>query len=171
MLSHRLVDLSSTKQTALFPESFKDRSWENTAVQKRYFLNFPFYPFRTLNTRSLSILAAATSSSSISRTEFDYSSPIFPAHTQINMVFQKRKKPDNFLLNMLPYQLDPNLGSAQKKLSATQWKQTVTFIAEAIDADNKKTTTKYVIKKVEIQVNDVYLQVSLILILFFVSVA
>jgi hypothetical protein len=160
MLSHRLTKLASTKQSSLFPESIQDKSWERTEVQKKYFMNFPFYPFRTLNTRDLSILSSAISSTSMKQMEFDYSSPLFPAHTQLNIVFQKRKNP-NFLANMLPYQLDPSLGSSKKKLNNEQKKQATTFAVESIDSTNNRvTTTKYVITKVEINVYDVYLQVS-----------
>jgi hypothetical protein len=160
MLSHRLIKLSSTKQSMLFPESNIDKNWENTLDQKRYFLSFPFYPFRTLNTRSLSILSSATSSS-MKLMEFDYSSPLFPAHTQLNIVFQKRKKP-NFLYNMLPYQLDPSLGSSKKKLTDPQHKQAISFSVDSVDSNNKVTTTNYIIKQVEIKVYDMYLQVSII---------
>jgi hypothetical protein len=159
MLSKKLLELSNTKQSTLFPESEVDKSWEKTNVEKRYFLNFPFYPFRTLNSRDLNLL---TSSSSFKKPlEFDYSSPIFPAHTQLNIVFKKRNK-SNFLPYMLPYKLVPTLGSTNKSLTTEEYKQARTFSVTTTSDANVVSTTKYIIKSIEIKVSDVYLQVLIL---------
>jgi hypothetical protein len=156
MLSRELLQISKTKQSTLFPESDVDKSWEKTDVEKKYFLNFPFYPFRTLNSRDLNLLTS--SSSSKKPLEFDHSSPLFPAHTQLDLVFQKRKK-DNFLPYMLPYSLPPTLGSTNKALTAEELKQATLFSVVTRNNANAEVSTKYIIKKVEIKVSDIYLQV------------
>jgi hypothetical protein len=154
MLNKKLLNLSSTHQSSLFPESDVDKSWEKTDVEKKYFLNFPFYPFRTLNSRDRNLLSS--SSSSLKKPfEFDYSSALFPAHTQLNIVFEKRKK-SNFLPYMLPYKLITTLGSTKKALTADEKKQATTFSTTL-----ENVTTNYRIKNIEIKVSDVYLQVMI----------
>jgi hypothetical protein len=153
MLSNKLLQLSTEKQFKIFPETVKDKSWEKTEEKKKYFLNFPFYPFRTLNPRSLNLLASSTKSH-----ESEYSTPLFPAHTQLNLVFQKRKK-TNFLPNMLPYKLDASYGSSKKNLTDEQFKQATSFSVVTRE-DNADVTKNYNIKRVDIKVHDMYLQVK-----------
>jgi hypothetical protein len=156
MLSYNLINLSTTQQSTLFPETLKDESWKKENTEKKYFLNFPFYPFRTLNSRDLNI---SSSSSSKRLMEFDNSSSLFPAHTQLNIVFQKRKK-TNFLHSMLPYRLSSSLGSSKKSLTADELKQACSFSVVTVDPTTKlETTQNFVIKKIEIKVSDMYLQV------------
>jgi hypothetical protein len=159
MLSYNLTNLSTTQQSTIFPETLKEESWKKENTEKKYFLNFPFYPFRTLNSRDLNILSSSSSSSSKKLLEFDNSSPLFPAHTQLNIVFQKRKK-QNFLQSMLPYRLSPLLGSSKKSLTADEFKQACTFSVATIDPTTKlETSQTFIIKKIEIKVSDMYLQV------------
>jgi len=85
------------KQDTIFPELAIDNPWESVTAVKRHYMQFPFYPFRTLNTRDLASLGPVN--------EFDTSSPIFPAHTQLNIVF-KRRATESLLSYMLPYNLN-----------------------------------------------------------------
>jgi hypothetical protein len=56
------------KQKVFYPEPLAAVPWTN---KKHYYLNIPFYPFRTLSTRDVAMYPKLASS------EFDYSSQIF----------------------------------------------------------------------------------------------
>jgi len=157
--THHLPTLSTTKQHSLFPETNADKIWTEPNYVRRYYLTFPFYPFRTLCPRDLNTMAL--SSSSKNTYEFNPTSPLFPANTQLNLVFKKRTS-DNFLPFMLPLQLDQTLGSKANSLSATEKGVATTFsvITAGTGENARDVTTKHVITKVEIKVRDVYLQVS-----------
>ena len=146
-----LTRLPNAKQKTLFPENDVDVSYSKMNWVKKYYLKFPFYPFRTLCPREVNM---STSKSN----EFDNTSPVFPANTQINFVFQKRKK-KNFLKYMLPLKLDPSLGTNSKELTAEQFAQTLTFTAAP--ATGAAVGIRYVITRVDIDVKDMYMQVSL----------
>jgi hypothetical protein len=60
---------------------------------------------------------------------------------------------------MLPYSLPPQLGSTNKALTAEEFKQATLFSVVTLNNANAEVTTKYIIKKVEIKVSDIYLQV------------
>lgn len=138
------------KQKSLFPETVVDEPWTHADWVKRFQLKFPFYPFRTLCPRDVSMTSLKTN-------EFDTTSPMFPANTQINFVFQRRKK-TNFLHYMLPLQLDPNLGTNKTNLSDDEYRALRTFtVPGATRADPVVT---YNISRVDINVRDMYLQVS-----------
>jgi hypothetical protein len=133
------------KQAVLFPGVLNDKPWETTTTKKRYFLSFPFYPFRTLNPRELSALGPIS--------PFGSASPIFPAHTQLNIVF-KRRKADTLLNYMLPYNLNYNLGTSKKSLTNAERTTALTF---SVKTGN--TTTEYIITGIEFILHDIYLQV------------
>lgn len=149
-----------------------DEIWTtNPAPVKRYYLNFPMYPFRTLCPRDMTMLHAKPN-------EFDGSSPLFPAHTQINFLFRKRKS-TNFLNFMLPLTLAPQLGSTANVLTQEEKDAACRFTirtpgvagrpavaaadgvaAVAAVAAIPATVTRYIINRVTINVNDMYLQVQ-----------
>ena len=113
-----IKDTIHNKQNTLFPGGVKDKPWENITTVKRHFLSFPFYPFRTCNTRELAALTPLS--------PFGSSSPIFPAHTQINISF-KRKSVGTLLNYMLPYNLNYNKGSSHKELTPAERRTALTF--------------------------------------------
>jgi hypothetical protein len=131
-----------------FPETDADQTWLEPDRVKRYHLNFPFYPFRTLCPRDMQFAFKAIH-------EFDPTSPIFPANTQINFVFQKRKN-RNFLLNMLSYNLPSNLGSTANVLTAAQQTAATQFPLRVGNAE-----VNHVISRVDISIRDMYLQVKI----------
>ena len=140
----------STHQPIFFPESSDESPWDNTTRVKRYYLQFPLFPFRTLNPRSVNLLSSKLN-------EFDATSPLFPANAQMNILFQKRKK-SNFLNSMLPFQLDPNLGAQANKITAEKRKDTCTIKLKAV-VNGVEQVHKWVITRVDIDVKDMYLQV------------
>ena len=133
------------KQKNLFPGLAADQPYDTTTTVKRHYLRFPFFPFRTLNTRELAALGPIS--------EFDSYSPLFPAHTQINLNF-KRRKVDTLLNFMLPYNLNYKKGSSTNKLTATERSSALTF--RVPDAAAFK---DYSIKGIEVKISDMYLQV------------
>lgn len=153
LLSGDLSSLSSIpllKQNTLFPESEVNESWAKMDWVKKYYLKFPFYPFRTLCPRELE-------RSTSKPNEFENTSPIFPANTQINLVFQKRKK-TNFIKYMLPLKLDPNIGTKSNELTAEEFSTTLSFTTKPVPP--ALLGTRYVINRVDFDVKDMYLQVS-----------
>jgi hypothetical protein len=146
-----ITSIASTKQNILFPETKSDRVWTKNDYTKRYYLTFPFYPFRTLCPRDLHLVVETGSSKTLN---FDPTSPLFPANTQINIKFFKRKNL-NFLDFMLPYKLDSELGARHQTLTVEQKRTALKFSATVGNA-----TTNYLIKSVNISVKNMYLQVS-----------
>jgi hypothetical protein len=133
------------KQKAIFPGQMVDKPWDSQTTIRRHFLSFPFYPFRTVNTRELTALNPLS--------PFGSFSPIFPAHTQLNISFKRR--PDATLLNyMLPYNLNYETGSSSKTLTAAQ---RLTGLTYTVKTGN--TTTDYKITGIEFVLKDIYLQV------------
>lgn len=154
--------MSHQKQSLFFPETDADRVWEKNDTIKRYYLNFPLYPFRTLNPRELNILATTQSGATSVASklfDFDCTSPIFPAHTQMNLVFKKRK-PTNFLSSMLLSQLDAAKGNNSETLTDNEKAEASSFTVVTMGPPIAR--DKFVITKVEIQVQDLYLQVRVI---------
>jgi len=162
-VQHKLSHIPSSKQECFFPESLEDKIWQNTNYVRRYHLNFPFYPFRTLCPRDLHRLAL-TSSSKNSSFDFNSTSPLFPANTQINIVLKKRNT-NNFLPYMLAYHLDQSLGSSSMSLTEQQ-KNTATsytVLTRGTGDNAAVVTNKYIITKVEIKIYDIYMQVIIFL--------
>jgi hypothetical protein len=159
--SKNLITIDKTKQACHFPETEEEESWKNTSTVKRYYLSFPFYPFRTLCPRDFNLQffsSSSSSSSSPSRiNDFDNTSPMFPANTQINIVFNKRNR-TNFLQYMLPYALDVNLGSKKSVLTDEQKKLATSFSVESKGSKVPQEIT-HIIKRVDIKIKDLYLQI------------
>jgi len=147
----RLKSQITEKQSTLFPESVKDTPWETNTTVKRYYLQFPYYPFRTLNTRDLTGLGPIS--------EFNSSSPIFPANTQININF-KRRNMESLLNFMLPYNLNYKKGSSAASLTLAERTTALTFsVPNAAAVAPAAPFKDYVITGVEIVLKDIYLQV------------
>jgi len=162
LLSGDLKDLTKVyekHQTSLFPGAAKDSPWNDMTQFKRYFMSFPFYPFRTLCPRDLASLKINSH-----QHEFDSSSPVVPANTQINFVFTKRNK-DKLLNYLLPYNLNMELGTSANQLADEDRKLALTFsrmepAAAGVAGAAGVTRKSYVIKDVEIVINTMYLQVK-----------
>ncbi|MFN9686749.1 MAG: hypothetical protein ACK583_15985, partial [Cyanobacteriota bacterium] len=97
---------------ALFPTvNDDDQPWlHNENCFKRHYLSFPQFPFRTLNPRSVNTYFPNDQS-------FNSSSPIFPANTQMNIIF-KRRKLKSLINYLLPTNLNYLYGSQKNTLSA-----------------------------------------------------
>jgi hypothetical protein len=133
-------------QSTLFPGLAIDNPWDTDTTVKRHFLSFPFYPFRTLNTRELTALGPLS--------PFGSSSPIFPAHTQLNIIF-KRRNVGTLLNFMLPYNLNYTKGSTHKTLTQGEKSTALTYSVKEGNAFKD-----YSITGMEIILKDIYLQVT-----------
>ena len=158
-MSGDLKDLTAiaNTQTCLFPGASKDNPWEDVEQFKRYQLSFPFYPFRTLCPRELASLKLT------SKHEFDPSSPLIPANTQINFVFNRRDTTK--LINyFVPFNLNMELGTNSSVLTEEQRKLALTFTQitpppAGAAPDAEPTRTNNIITGIEIIINDMFLQV------------
>ncbi|RPH79097.1 MAG: hypothetical protein EHM77_06255 [Planctomycetaceae bacterium] len=151
LLSGDMTNLGTTlppQLPTLYPEDKTFTNYTDLNQRKKYYLNLPFYPFRTLSPRDVAMYSNKTSNAT-----FDYASPLFPAHTQFNFVL-KRRKLENMLDYMLPFNLDPSLGHSLAKLNDDQRKIALTF-----NVGTGAAQTTHVITKVEIQLHNLYLQV------------
>jgi hypothetical protein len=154
-----LTKVAERTQTHLFPGVMNDRPWEDVQQFKRYQLSFPFYPFRTLCPRELANLKITQ------KHEFDSSSPIIPANTQINIVFNRRNQ-EKLINYILPFNLNMALGTSNIQLTDDERQQALTFSvltppAAGAAAGAVATRQNYVISQVAIVIKDMYLQVRI----------
>jgi hypothetical protein len=113
---------------------------------KRYNLTFPFYPFRTLAPRDMHLFRQSGG-------RFEPSSPLFPAHTQINLTFKRRDK-KNLLDFMVPEKLDPLKGSKNGTMSATERNDSLEFGGSGLNPPRLHN-----VLSVNVKLNDAYLVV------------
>jgi hypothetical protein len=159
--------------TALFPLEDDNEPWlHNENCFKRHFLSFPQFPFRTLHPRNVNTYFPNDQT-------FNSSSPIFPANTQINIIFKRRQKKS--LINyLLPTNLNYLYGSQKSTLDADERETALSFSlyepapapapAPAADDDDDivapapapaadDVLVDWDIIDVEINIKDLYLQV------------
>ena len=159
--------------TALFPLEDDNEPWlHNENCFKRHFLSFPQFPFRTLHPRNVNTYFPNDQT-------FNSSSPIFPANTQINIIFKRRQKKS--LINyLLPTNLNYLYGSQKSTLDADERETALSFSlyepapapapAPAADDDDDivapapapaadNVLVDWDIIDVEINIKDLYLQV------------
>jgi len=154
------TDIDTVLSNVFWPEA-KDVAeiWEDANRTRRFHLCFPFYPFRTLNPRHMS----SVTQNKIIPSDINYNSPIFPAHTQIDIVFKKNKN-TNFINFMLPYKLDFYLGSKRPTLTNAERENALSYELDVItrgeDGNNITTEVDRIVDRIEIKVKDCYLQVS-----------
>jgi len=120
--------------------------WVDTTALKRYNLTFPFYPFRTLAPRDMHLFRQSGG-------RFEPSSPLFPAHTQINLTFKRRDK-KNLLDFMVPEKLDPLKGSKNGTMSATERNDSLEFGGSGLNPPRLHN-----VLSVNVKLNDAYLVV------------
>jgi hypothetical protein len=159
--------------TTLFPLEDNNEPWlHNEKCFKRHFLSFPQFPFRTLHPRNVNTYFPNDQT-------FNSSSPIFPANTQINIIFKRRQKKS--LINyLLPTNLNYLYGSQKSTLDADERETALSFSlyepapapapAPAADDDDDivapapapaadDVLVDWDIIDVEINIKDLYLQV------------
>jgi hypothetical protein len=92
--------------------------------------------------------------------DFDQTSPLFPANTQLNIKFTRR--PVASLLNyMLPTNLNLNLGAANENLTVDQRATALNFSVTApAVGDADPVVTQYNITGIAVNIQNMYLQVS-----------
>lgn len=159
------TSLHKNHQQVLFPESVKTSPYTKTTAVKRYHLSFPSYPFRTLCSRELYRTKMLPS-------EFDVSSPLIPAHTQMHISI-KRREPNatsGFLNQLLGYNLSDITGSGFDFLNPETRKTAVSFTrmmrevetpaADGVEAKYKTVSKDFEIKKVAVVLKNVKLLVS-----------
>lgn len=143
--------LANMHETTLFPGSATAHVY-NANTFRRHRLSFPQYPFRTLCPRDAQRL--------LGRHEFDQTSPMFPAHTQINFKF-KRRAVATLLNYMLPTNLNLDLGASNAELNVGQRETALNFTVMRPPVGNAAAVNdQYAINGVEVVIQDMYLQVS-----------
>ena len=92
--------------------------------------------------------------------EFDQTSSLFLANTQLNIIFTRR--PATNLLNyMLPTNLNLNLGAANENLTVDQRATALNFSVTApAVGDADPVVTQYNITGIAVNIQNMYLQVS-----------
>ena len=109
------------------------------------------YPFRTLCPRDAQNL--------LGNSEFDQTSPIFPANTQLNIKFTRRPVA-NLLNYMLPTNLNLDLGASHDALNQDQRNAGLNYTVTTVNADGAAVNTQYTITGITVNIQDMYLQVS-----------
>jgi hypothetical protein len=159
--------------TTLFPLEDNNEPWlHNEKCFKRHFLSFPQFPFRTLHPRNVNTYFPNDQT-------FNSSSPIFPANTQINIIF-KRRQIKSLINYLLPTNLNYLYGSQKSTLDADERETALSFSlyepapapapAPAADDDDDivapapapaadDVLVDWDIIDVEINIKDLYLQV------------
>jgi hypothetical protein len=157
LLSGKLQDLTGVlplQRAVYFPEDAKESPWIDATAVKRYNLTFPFYPFRTLAPRDMHLFRQSGG-------QFEPSSPLFPAHTQINLTFKRRDKKD-LLDFMVPEKLDPLKGSKGGTMSVSDRNASLKFGGPTLSP-----TVPNTVRSVTVKLNDAYLVVRAFPPLFF----
>jgi hypothetical protein len=151
-----LTNMKSSQTEAYFSPSDNTERWKDPLVFKRYKLQFPFYPFRTL-------CPCDMTQTKMIQDDFNTTSPLFPAHTQLNIVFKRR--PDTNLLNyMLPEDLDTTRGSTYNTLTLAHRQRATQFTSKQnITGADTATDAAFTITTVSVVLRDCYLQVPLFL--------
>jgi hypothetical protein len=154
-------ELFNMHEKTLFPGDETETSHVfNNNKYRRHLLSFPMYPFRTLCPRdayNMNILKGGNS-------EFDQTSPLLPANTQLNIKFTRR--PAAHLLSyMLPTNLNLNLGASHNALTQLERNAALNFTltTPATGRNAAPVDTQYTITGIAINIQNMYLQVSKIL--------
>ena len=134
------------QRAVYFPEDAKESPWIDATAVKRYNLTFPFYPFRTLAPRDMHLFRQSGG-------QFEPSSPLFPAHTQINLTFKRRDKKD-LLDFMVPEKLDPLKGSKGGTMTVSDRNESLKFGGPLLSP-----TVPNTVRSVTVKLNDAYLVV------------
>jgi hypothetical protein len=144
--------LANMHEKTLFPGSATAHQYVNTKY-RRHLLSFPMYPFRTLCPRDAHYMLGDNS-------DFDQTSPLFPANTQLNIKFTRRPVA-NLLNYMLPTNLNLDRGAASESLTVDQRAAALNFTVTAPAVGNAApVVTQYSITGIAINVQNMYLQVS-----------
>jgi hypothetical protein len=144
--------LANMHEKTLFPGSATAHQYVNTKY-RRHLLSFPMYPFRTLCPRDAHYMLGDNS-------DFDQTSPLFPANTQLNIKFTRRPVA-NLLNYMLPTNLNLDRGAASESLTVDERAAALNFTVTApAVGDAEPVVTQYSITGIAINVQTMYLQVS-----------
>ena len=139
-------------EKTLFPGSATAHQYVNTKY-RRHLLSFPMYPFRTLCPHDAHYMLGDNS-------DFDQTSPLFPANTQLNIKFTRRPVA-NLLNYMLPTNLNLDRGAASESLTVDERAAALNFTVTAPAVGNAApVVTQYSITGIAINVQNMYLQVS-----------
>jgi hypothetical protein len=144
--------LANMHEKTLFPGSATAHQYVNTKY-RRHLLSFSMYPFRTLCPRDAHYMLGDNS-------DFDQTSPLFPANTQLNIKFTRRPVA-NLLNYMLPTNLNLDRGAASESLTVDERAAALNFTVTApAVGDAEPVVTQYSITGIAINVQNMYLQVS-----------
>jgi hypothetical protein len=167
MSSNYTEKIFDKQRPVFFSGADADAPWTDTDAATRFYLNFPFYPFRTLNPRDTVILRPSKSSSPSSLSfnsgmDFDYASCLLPAHTQLSITMKRRRELLNY---MVPMQLVPTMGDNSDRMTQDERQAALTFtvtqppaVGAAAGAPAVRIT--YRITSVQVTLDDMVLLVS-----------
>ena len=167
MSSNYTEKIFDKQRPVFFSGADADAPWTDTDAATRFYLNFPFYPFRTLNPRDTVILRPSKSSSPSSLSfnrgmDFDYASCLLPAHTQLSITMKRRRELLNY---MVPMQLVPTMGDNSNTMTQGERQAALTFTvlqppAVGAAAGAPPVAITYRITSVQVTLDDMVLLVS-----------
>jgi hypothetical protein len=167
MSSNYTEKIFDKQRPVFFSGADADAPWTDTDAATRFYLNFPFYPFRTLNPRDTVILRPSKSSSPSSLSfnsgmDFDYASCLLPAHTQLSITMKRRRELLNY---MVPMQLVPTMGDNSNSMTQDERQAALTFTvtqppAAGAAAGAPAVRITYRITSVQVTLDDMVLLVS-----------
>ena len=149
-----LSSVSEMQKDVIFHGQAKDSPWTTPDAVKRFNVVLPFYPFRTLNPRELFLARQLSPGSGGGGGGGETSSPLIPAHTQLNFCF-KRRSGNSILDQMVIHQLSPRLGSTKDSLTKTERDLALQFGGAGTDP----AVAEHQILDVQIKLHNVWLQV------------
>jgi hypothetical protein len=114
-----LSKIAPLQKDCYFPAPVIDAPYADPTVVNRYNLTFPYYPFRTLSPRDMHLTRQAG-------TPFETSSPLFPAHTQLNLTFKRRHKKD-LLDFMVAEKLSVTMGASTGRMTEAERQAALAF--------------------------------------------
>lgn len=147
--------LQKMHEKTLFPAGGDNPHAYEATTYRRHQLSFPMYPFRTLCPRDAQEMLG--NSSRIN--EFDQTSPMFPANTQINIKFTRRAN-DTLINYMLPTNLSLERGPASNSNTPVQRTAATTFTTSARGENDAIVLTAHAINSVTVNIQAMYLQVQ-----------
>lgn len=152
MLSPQILNAGKIKTQQAEARLFNTEGtpWTDGASFKRYYLSFPFFPFRTLCPREMTTFQI---NKHLAKPDFDNASCLLPAHTQMSVTFTRRNI-DNYLNFMLPFNVTALAGGRASTLTAEERTAATTF-QKTVAAAQVNTS----ITSVRIDINAAYLQV------------
>jgi len=141
-----MTKIAPLQKNCYFPEPSANAPWADVSVINRFNLTFPYYPFRTLSPRDMHLTRQAG-------TPFETSSPLFPAHTQLNLTFKRKSKKD-LLDYMVAEKLKTELGNTTGRMTEAQRQEALAYGGPGLNP-----AAPHTVLSVRVKLDDIYLMV------------